>query len=229
MEHFRARPALVAVALAALCSVGVGCGDKLVNATSTLGSGGAAGTMSTGGAQDSGASGAGNPLATAGSGGTSSAGTTSGSSLPKRLFVGWGAQDYKDTWAEKSGTQYDVQWLYLTGQSGNNWYNGFTYSPADGSFLDDVLTTVDGHGFIPGIHLYNMGYGHDQGDSGLLTEIQDPNWTKNYFSEFKIMLQKIKDFGKPVIIVLEGDSFGMIEIPADVEIEDSAKADEANA
>ncbi len=132
--------------------------------------------------------------------------------LPKHVLIGWGADSYDDTWAQKSGTKYDVQWTYLSGQGGNNWYNDWTYGNADGSWLDDMLSTIDGYGFIPGIHLYNMGYGHDQGDAGLVTEIQDATWTKEYFTEFKVMMQKIKTFGKPVIIVLEGDSFGMVEM-----------------
>jgi hypothetical protein len=141
--------------------------------------------------------------------GCAAAGTAS--ALPPRLLLGWGA-NFDDTWAQKSGTKWDVQWFYLTGQTGNNWYNDWGYGTADGSSLDGILKTVDGYGFIPGIHLYNMGYGHDGGDAGLVTEIQNPQWTKSYFAEFKVMMQKMKNFGKPVIIVLEGDSFGMVEM-----------------
>jgi hypothetical protein len=158
--------------------------------------------------------------ATGGGSGSSSTGGSTGSgsgvsaipALPSHVLIGWGAGSYDDTWAQKSGTKFDVQWTYLSGQSGNNWYNTFGYGAADGSMLDSILSTIDGMGFIPGIHLYNMGYGHDTGDAGLLTEIQNPTWTKSYFSEFKVMLQKIKTFGKPVIIVLEGDSRGVERI-----------------
>ena len=143
--------------------------------------------------------------------GCEAAGTVS--AMPQRMLFGWGA-NYDDTWAQKSGTKWDVQWMYFSGQAGNNWYNTWGYGAADGSFLTNVLETIDGYGFITGIHLYNMGYGHDQGDAGLLTEIQDAKWTKQYFTEFKGMMQKAKSFGKPVIIVLEGDSFGMIEMLA---------------
>jgi hypothetical protein len=131
--------------------------------------------------------------------------------LPAHLLVGWGA-NYDDTWAQKSGVKFDVQWMYLSGQSGNDWYNDFGYGAADGSFLTDVLNAVDGYGFIPGIHLYNIGYGHSGGDSGLLTEVQDTTFMTNYFAEFKVMMQKAKAFGKPVLIVLEGDSFGQLSL-----------------
>src|SRR5262249_6729620 len=53
--------------------------------------------------------------------------------------------------------------------------------------------------------------GHDTGDSGILTEIQNATWTKEYFTEWKALMQRAKKFGKPVIIVLEGDSFGFLE------------------
>jgi hypothetical protein len=171
---------------------------------------GAAGSSSGAG----GNSGTGSSSSTGATGATTSAGggSSTNSPLPKHVLVGWGAQSFDDTWAQKSGTKYDVQWTYLSGQAGNNWYNTWGYGTADGSWLDGMLSTIDGYGLIPGIHLYNMGYGHDQGDAGLLTEIQTVSWTKEYFTEFKVMLQKIKNFGKPVIIVLEGDSFGMVEM-----------------
>jgi hypothetical protein len=127
------------------------------------------------------------------------------------MLVGWGA-NYDDTWAQQSGVKFDVQWMYLSGQAGNDWYNDFGYGAADGSFLDGVLTSIDGYGFIPGIHLYNIGYGHDTGDPGLLTEVQTVSFMTSYFAEFKVMMQKAKAFGKPVIIVLEGDSFGMLSL-----------------
>jgi hypothetical protein len=190
----------------------------------TGGSVGVGGSQSGSGGSGTGGTG-GTGMAGKGSGGTSGQGGTGGGAgtsgggnvavpagLPKHFMVGWGAGSYDDTWAKNSGTKYDVQWSYLSGQHGQNWYNTWGGGASDGSFLDGMLSTIDGLGMIPGIHLYNMGYGHDGGDSGLLTEVQDATWTKNYFTEFKVMLQKIKSFGKPVIIVLEGDSFGMLSL-----------------
>src|SRR4051812_40569968 len=190
------------------------------------GAGGSAGKGSAAGSGGTGMGGSG--MAGKGSGGTSGkggsggtgggAGTSGGGNvavpagLPSHFMIGWGAGSYDDKWAKNSGTAYDVQWTYLSGQHGQNWYNTWGGGASDGSWLDGMLSTIDGLGLIPGIHLYNMGYGHDGGDSGLLTEVQDATWTKNYFTEFKVMLQKIKSFGKPVIIVLEGDSFGMLSL-----------------
>jgi uncharacterized membrane protein YgcG len=132
--------------------------------------------------------------------------------LPSRLLFGWGAASTSDTWAAQSATKWDVEWTYLSGQAGDNWYDTWGYGAADGSFADTLFSTFGGAGFIPGIHLYNMGYGHDTGDSGLLTEIQDPSWTTEYFTEFRVLMQKAKAYGQPVVIVLEGDSFGMVEM-----------------
>jgi hypothetical protein len=136
------------------------------------------------------------------------------SKFPSHLLIGINSSTPDDTWAKQSGTKWDVQWLYLSGQSGNNWYNGWGGSPADGSWIDSLFSTIDGYGFIPGIHLYNVGYGHDTGDAGLLTEIQQTSFSTAYFTEFKALMQHAKTFGKPVLIVLEGDSFGMLEMLA---------------
>jgi hypothetical protein len=131
--------------------------------------------------------------------------------FPARMLVGIGSATPDDTWAQQSGTKWDVQWVYLSGQGGNNWYNGYGGSPADGSYIDGFFHTIDGHGFIPGIHLYNIGFNHSGGDAGILTEVQDSTWTKEYFTEFKALMHRAKAFGKPVVIVLEGDSFGFLE------------------
>jgi hypothetical protein len=187
-------------------------GGSHVGGSSMMTTSGAGGNNAAGGVPNGGTRAVGGTM----NGSTSEAGSDGGNAivapLPKRVLVGWGAASADDKWAKNSGTKYDVQWTYLSGQAGNNWYNTWGYGAADGAWLDGMLNTIDSYGFIPGIHLYNMGYGHDRGDAGLLTEIQDASWSKQYFTEFKVMLQKIKKFGKPVIVVLEGDSFGMIEM-----------------
>jgi hypothetical protein len=178
---------------------GTGTGGSGTGGTAMAGKGGTSGTSGKGGS--------------GGGAGTSGGGSLSvPAGLPNHFMIGWGAGSYDDKWAKNSGTAFDVQWTYLSGQHGQNWFNTWGGGASDGSWLDGMLSTIDGFGMIPGIHLYNMGYGHDGGDSGLLTEVQDATWTKNYFTEFKVMLQKIKSFGKPVIIVLEGDSFGMLSL-----------------
>jgi hypothetical protein len=133
-------------------------------------------------------------------------------SLPSRMMVGVFAPDNGETWMKQSGVKWDVRWVYLSGQHGQDWYNDWGYGSADGSWASDWFTQCDQQGFIPGIHLYNIGYGHDQGDAGLLTEIRNATFIANYFTEWKALMQLAKKFGKPVIIVLEGDSFGMIEM-----------------
>ncbi|MBV9947478.1 MAG: hypothetical protein JOZ69_11555, partial [Myxococcales bacterium] len=127
--------------------------------------------------------------------------------LPSHVLMGINSSSPGDDWAAQSGTRWDVQWVYLSGQAGNDWYNGFGSVPADGSWIDDFFRTIDGHGFVPGIHLYNIGYGHDQPSTapGILGEVQSASWTKQYFTEFEALMRRAKAFGKPVVIVLEGD------------------------
>jgi MYXO-CTERM domain-containing protein len=132
--------------------------------------------------------------------------------FPQHLLIGIAADTADDTWASTSGTKWDVQWSYFSGQAGNNWYNGFNSAPADGSWVDGFFSTIDGYGIIPGIHLYNVGYNHAGGDSGILTEVQDSSWTKEYFTEFKALMTHAKKFGKPVIVMLEQDSWGYLEL-----------------
>lgn len=181
------------------------------------------GAVSTGGAQASGGIvSTGGSKSTLAAGGAPNIGGTTGASgrsvkgpipalLPAHMLIGNFAADDNETWMSQSGVKWDVRWVYLSGQHGNDWYNVWGYGAADGAWMSDWLTQCDQQGFIPGIHLYNIGYGHDQGDSGLLTEVRTASFVANYFTEFKALMQKAKAFGKPIIIVLEGDSFGMIE------------------
>ena len=205
---------------------------SLAGASSTGGSNFAGGSSSTGGtrptssaASTGGSKPTGGAISTSGAvsnggmsgtgGSTSQPGSTSRgpipASLPGHMLVGVFASDDTETWIKQSGVKWDVRWTYLAGQHGADWYNSWGYGAADGSWIGDWFTQCDQQGFIPGVHLYNIGYGHDGGDSGLLTEVRTASFVSNYFTEFKVMMQKAKAFGKPVIIVLEGDSFGMIE------------------
>jgi len=169
------------------------------------------GTSSTGGANSStggkvnGSGSAGNTALTT----TPSSGTSS--VLPKRMLFGNFAFSLDEVWMKTSGVKWDVRWTYLSGQHGADWYNSWGYGTSDGSWMDSWLSQCDKQGFIPGIHLYNIGYGHDTGDPGLLAQVRDKTFVANYFAEFKVLMQKAKTFGKPVIVILEGDSFGMIE------------------
>jgi hypothetical protein len=49
------------------------------------------------------------------------------------------------------------------------------------------------------------------GESAFLSKVQNATTMKSYFGDFKLLMQRAKDFGKPVIILLEADGFGFLE------------------
>src|SRR6185436_14179145 len=49
------------------------------------------------------------------------------------------------------------------------------------------------------------------GEAQTLAKVQNSATMKSYFGDFKILMQRAKDFGKPVLILLEADAFGFLE------------------
>ena len=45
----------------------------------------------------------------------------------------------------------------------------------------------------------------------MLAKVQNATTMKSYFGDFKILMQRAKDFGKPVMILIEADGFGFLE------------------
>jgi len=86
----------------------------------------------------------------------------------------------------------------------------------------DWFTSCDKDGFIPGIHLYNLGVWHDGGDVGLLKRAQMVHYMTRYFAEFKRLMQLAKAYGKPVLLVVEGDTFGYLQM---LSLNDGVQAD----
>ena len=62
--------------------------------------------------------------------------------FPTHMLIGINSGSPDDTWAKTSGTKWDVQWMYLTGQAGNNWYNDYGFGAADGSWIDGAFSTI---------------------------------------------------------------------------------------
>jgi hypothetical protein len=139
--------------------------------------------------------------------------------LPSRMLIG--IEDNDGSWVGASGVRWDVRWAYFTGSGGKGWYNNFGYgnngtgleTPA-GSFALGWLQGVDQQGFIPAIQyaLVQTDYGGvGAGGQGLLTLVRDAASMKDYFTKVKLLLTDIALFGKPVIVIVEGNALGYLE------------------
>ena len=73
------------------------------------------------------------------------------------------------------------------------------------------MRECDGQRFIPAVQYYQMNGEPGGGESAFLAKVQNATTMASYFGDFKILMQRAKDFGKPVIILLEADGFGFLE------------------
>lgn len=126
--------------------------------------------------------------------------------LPPRLLVGL-FEDSGSVWMKNSGVKWDARYRYFT----KGWVNNWGWSPGDGSWGLAYLRETDQQGFIPAIQYYQIFSEPGGGESATLQKLQNPVTMKSYFGDFKILMQRVKDFGKPALILLEADAMGFLE------------------
>jgi hypothetical protein len=126
--------------------------------------------------------------------------------LPARELVGL-FEDTGATWMKTSGAPWDVRYRYFT----KGWVNNWGFGAYDGSWGLGYMRECDGQRFIPAVQYYQMNGEPGGSESAFLSKVQNATTMKSYFGDFKILMQRAKDFGKPVIILLEADGFGFLE------------------
>jgi hypothetical protein len=128
------------------------------------------------------------------------------SGLPARLTVGL-FEDTGGTWMKNSGAKWDVRYRYFT----KGWVNNWGWGAYDGSWGLGYMKESAGAGYLPAVQYYQLFGEAGGGEPQTLTKVQNSATMKSYFGDFKILMQRAKDFGKPVLILLEADGFGFLE------------------
>jgi hypothetical protein len=126
--------------------------------------------------------------------------------LPPRMLVGlfeqWGG-----TWLKDSGVPWDVRYAYFT----KGWSNNWGWGAHDGSMGTAFFNECATGGFIPAVQYYQMNGEVGGGEAQFYSKTQSPSTMATYFGDFKLLMQRAKDFGKPVIVMLEGDGFAYMQ------------------
>jgi hypothetical protein len=126
--------------------------------------------------------------------------------LPARVTVGL-FEDTGGTWMKNSGVRWDARYRYLT----KGWVNNWGYGANDGSFALNYFRECDGQGSLPAVQFYQVFAEPGGGESATLQKVQNAATMRSYFSDVKLLMQRAKDFGKPVMILLEADAFGFLQ------------------
>ncbi len=133
--------------------------------------------------------------------------------LSPHLGIGF-QEDNGGTWLQNSGVKWDYRWAYFSPTSpGVDWYNDWGYGAADGSFATTYFEECDAQGFIPVVQYFNLNgdYAPAGDTTQTLTKLQSASNMNDYFSRFKVLMEKAKAFAKPVVIILEGNLAGLIQ------------------
>lgn len=126
--------------------------------------------------------------------------------LPARLEVGL-FEGPGSTWMKTSAVKWDVRYQYFT----KGWVNNWGWGSRDGSWGLGYMNECASQGFIPAVAYYQMNGEAGGGESAFLAKVQNASTMASYFGDFKILMQRAKDFNKPVLVMLEPDGFGFLE------------------
>lgn len=126
--------------------------------------------------------------------------------LPKRLTVGLYAV-HGDTWMASSGVPWDARFRYLA----RGWRNNFGAWSDDGSWAVAYMSEAEARGEIPVLAYIEL---MDPSNTDYLGRIQNPEAMATYFADFKLLMERVRDFGKPVVVLVENTAFAFIELAA---------------
>lgn len=126
--------------------------------------------------------------------------------LPSRLTIGL-MEDSGGTWMKTSGAKWDSRYRYLT----KGWSNNWGWSANDGSFALNYMKECDAQGTIPVFSYYIMSGEPGGGEAEFYAKTKAPSTMADYFGDFRLLMQRVRDFGKPVVVLLEADGFAYME------------------
>lgn len=132
--------------------------------------------------------------------------TVSLSGLPDKLLVGL-FENPGQAWMKNSGVPWNARYCYIT----KGWVNNWGWGAYDGAFALGFMRESDGMGAVPALEFYQMNGEAGGGEDRFWAKTQDAALMKAYFGDFKILMQRAKDFGKPVYVLIEADGSGFLQ------------------
>lgn len=125
--------------------------------------------------------------------------------MPNVLSVGL-FEDTGNPWMRNSGVPWHIRYRYLTYPWASNWGNG----PRDGAFVTEFFNETYSIGFMPAIAYYEM-YDLPPGNTGYGAKANNRTSMLEYYQDFKLLMQRAKDFGRPVLVMVEADGFAYLQ------------------
>ena len=126
--------------------------------------------------------------------------------LPSRMLVGL-FEEWGGTWMRDSSVPWDVRYAYLV----KGWSNNWGWGAHDGSMATSFFNECANAGFIPAVQFYQLNGEPGGGEAQFFTKTQNAGTMATYFGDFKLLMQRAKQFNRPVIVMLEADGFAYMQ------------------
>lgn len=117
-------------------------------------------------------------------------------------------EQFGGQWTKNSGVKWDYRYSYLTYQWSFNWAS--TKLPRDGAYVARFFNETASYGLTPAIAYYET-FDLPPSGTGTYAKLKLVNSQKEYFNDFKILMQQAKTFGKPVLVLVEPDTTGYLQ------------------
>jgi hypothetical protein len=126
--------------------------------------------------------------------------------LPNRLLIGL-FEEAGQTWMRDSGVPWDVRYRYFP----KGWVNNWGWSPPDGSWGATFMQESFTQGYIAAPVFYQLAQEPGGGEAESLAKVQNVTTMRSYFSDLRILMQRAKEHGKPILVLIEPDAFGLLQ------------------
>lgn len=111
------------------------------------------------------------------------------------------------TWMRSTGVPFHWRYRYLV----KGWVNNWGYGGTTGSFALNYMRECDAQGFKPALQFYQVRGEAPAGESNFYTKTRSAATMRTYFNDFKVLMQRAREFGKPVLVLLEADGFAYMQ------------------
>jgi len=129
------------------------------------------------------------------------------SGLPARFMIGLN-EGRGGRWMSDSGVPWDIRYQYLS----KHWVTNWDHGNYDGQYALDFFYDTYDRGMLPAVQFYQIVEEQPAGEDTMLQKLGDPATMASYFGDFKILMERVRDYGGPVIVMVEADGYGFAQI-----------------
>lgn len=109
------------------------------------------------------------------------------------------------SWMRNSGVPWNSRYRYLV----KGWWNNWGYSTPDGAWARRYMDSCP-PGMIPTFAYYCVRSTAPVGEANFYQKCTSATTMRQYFTEFRDLMRRAKDYGKPVLVLMEADGFAYL-------------------